>query len=220
METSRPFPAQVVLGRLFKVHPAFDDVLLDVLDRDRRGLVVLVAESQRQLTSLLVRRLRGAAGRRNLEAAVDARVRFVDYWNYVNVIAAARVVLDTHPYGGCLTALDALSNGVPLVVLPGKMERGRHAMSIYDQMNVTAFVATDAADYVDIAVTLGTDDNAHARAVHEIRARCAPGRIQLPKGRPARPTAPPARRYEDAHRAEAVAREWADAFLRMERSAI
>ena len=86
---------------------------------------------------------------------------------------------------------------MPLVVLPGPLERGRHAMSIYGQMNLTDFVARDAADYVRLAVALATDDDVHARAVDEIRAK-----------------------YPDAHRAGDVAAEWAGAFLRMDRGAV
>ena len=70
-------------------------------------------------------------------------------------------------------------------------------MSIYAQMNATDLVARDAAHYVDLAVALGTDDAAHAAAVANIRAK-----------------------YADAHRAGAVAAEWAAAFLRMDRAAL
>ncbi|KAH8063516.1 hypothetical protein JL722_2691 [Aureococcus anophagefferens] len=157
----------LILGRLFKVHALFDDILLDVLEADPTGVVAVVSEPQRQLTSLMFRRLRASAGARN-RAHLLERLRVVDYWNYVNALSNARVALDTYPYGGCLTALDALSNGVPLVVLPGPLERGRHAMSIYGQMNLTDFVARDAADYVRLAVALATDDGV-ARAVGEIR---------------------------------------------------
>ena len=186
----------LILGRLFKVHALFDDILLDVLEADPTGVVAVVSEPQRQLTSLMFRRLRASAGARN-RAHLLERLRVVDYWNYVNALSNARVALDTYPYGGCLTALDALSNGVPLVVLPGPLERGRHAMSIYGQMNLTDFVARDAADYVRLAVALATDDDVHARAVDEIRAK-----------------------YPDAHRAGDVAAEWAGAFLRMDRGAV
>ncbi|KAH8061090.1 hypothetical protein JL722_4386 [Aureococcus anophagefferens] len=178
------------------VHALFDDILLDVLEADPTGVVAVVSEPQRQLTSLMFRRLRASAAARN-RAHLLERLRVVDYWNYVNALSNARVALDTYPYGGCLTALDALSNGVPLVVLPGPLERGRHAMSIYGQMNLTDFVARDAADYVRLAVALATDDDVHARAVGEIRAK-----------------------YPDAHRAGDVAAEWAGAFLRMDRGAV
>jgi predicted O-linked N-acetylglucosamine transferase (SPINDLY family) len=153
-----------------------------------------VGEPQEPLTIKTYERIQRRGVQRNLKTD---RINFIDYWAYMGALATARVVLDTHPYGGCLTALDALSNGVPLVVLPGPAERGRHAASIYQQMGVSDFVAANQSDYVDIAVRLGTDDAYHEEAVKRIRAS-----------------------YLDAHRAGAVAGEWAGAFLRMARGAI
>ncbi|CAH0380015.1 unnamed protein product [Pelagomonas calceolata] len=184
----------LVLGRLFKVHALFDDMLLDLLERDRTGVVLLVGEPQEPLTIKTYQRIQRRGLERNLKTD---RIHFIDYWAYMGALATARVVLDTHPYGGCLTALDALSNGVPLVVLPGPAERGRHAASIYQQMGVSDFVAANQSDYVSIAARLGTDDAYHEAAVARIRAS-----------------------YLDAHRAGAVAAEWAGAFLRMARGAV
>ena len=184
-----------MLGRLFKVHALFDDILLDLLESDPTGSVLLVGEPQEPLTIKTYQRIQRRGLERNLKTD---RIHFIDYWAYMGALATARVVLDTHPYGGCLTALDALSNGVPLVVLPGPAERGRHAASIYQQMGVLDFVAANQSDYVSIAVRLGTDDEAnHEEAVARIRAS-----------------------YLDAHRAGAVAGEWAGAFLRMARGAV
>ena len=185
----------LLLGRLFKVHAIFDDVLLALLERDPTGVVAFIAEPQEPLTALAWGRLDARAAATDRSDLMD-RVRPVDYWNYANVLSNARVILDTHPYGGCLTALDALSNGVPLVVLPGPSERGRHAASIYKQMGLEDFVASNAEEYVEVAARLGTDDAFHRDAVATIRSR-----------------------YPDAHRAPELAAEWAAAFLRMARGA-
>ena len=75
--------------------------------------------------------------------------------------------------------------------------RGRHAASIYKQMGLADLVRDDAAAYVDAAVRLGVDDAHHARTVATIRAV-----------------------YPKAHRADALAAEWAEAFLRMARGAL
>lgn len=180
----------LVLGRLFKLHPLFDDVLFRILERDPTGLILLVAEPQPRVTNALYRRLQ--AQNRTLE-----RIRFVDYWNYVQALARATVVLDTYPYGGCLTALDAMSNSKPFVTLPGAFERGRFAMSIYAQMNLTDYVATDVDHFLDLAVTLGTDPAANAHAVRRIAAA-----------------------YPRAHQPARLADEWAALFRRMHHTAI
>lgn len=178
----------LVLGRLFKLHPSFDDVLFRILERDPTGLVLLVAEPQARVTHALYRRFEN-------RSTLD-RLRFVDYWNYVHALATATVVIDTYPYGGCLTALDAMSNSKPFVTLPGPFERGRFAMSIYSQMNLTDYVATSVDHFLDLALRLGTDPAANAHAVRRISAA-----------------------YPRAHQPASLADEWTALFTRMHHTA-
>ncbi|KAJ1449155.1 hypothetical protein M885DRAFT_113548 [Pelagophyceae sp. CCMP2097] len=188
----------VVLGRLFKLHPLFDDILVDLLSRDTEGVVVLIGEPQRALNSRLWSRVSGAVKRAvadaDLKDSVLRRIVFVDYWNYLHVLANAAVVLDTFPYGGCLTALDSLSNGVPLITLPSQFERGRFAMSIYQQMNFTQLVARDEAHFVELAVTVANDSRLREETVQRLR-----------------------RHYPAAHRPQSVADEWAPLFHKLAR---
>ena len=68
--------------------------------------------------------------------ALLARVRFIPYEsNYFRLLAhpATRVVLDTFPYGGCLTTHDALTEGVPVVPLPQRPLSGRLTAAMYAQ---------------------------------------------------------------------------------------
>jgi hypothetical protein len=51
----------LVLGRLFKLHPAFDDALLGILARDDRAVVALIQERQEPWTQAVWARLQAAA---------------------------------------------------------------------------------------------------------------------------------------------------------------
>jgi predicted O-linked N-acetylglucosamine transferase (SPINDLY family) len=53
------------------------------------------------------------------------------------------------------------------VTLPTGLQRGRHTQAMYRKMQITDCIAHSAAEYVDIAVRLGTDPT-RARA---LRAR-------------------------------------------------
>lgn len=188
-------PLYLVLGRLFKLHPAFDQILLSILEEDSQGIILLVAESHnRPVTAKTWDRLKHSAGEKN--ASLLDRVNFIDYWNYVKALALADVVLDTYPYGGCLTALDALSNSKAFVTLPGPFERGRFAVSMLQQMNLTdLFVARNREHFVQLAVDFGNNATLRADAIATLQTR-----------------------FSRAHRPKETAEEWASMFLRMNRT--
>ncbi|CAM9697392.1 unnamed protein product, partial [Laminaria digitata] len=71
------------------------------------------------------------------------RLRIMHHWLYPDALRRATAILDTFPYGGCLTVLEGLSNGVPVVTLPAEFVRGRFALAMYKQMGYTDLVAED-----------------------------------------------------------------------------
>lgn len=68
----------------------------------------------------------------------------------------AIAVLDTYPYGGCLSTLDALAHGVPVISLPSSFVRGRFTLALYRQMGFMECVASSIEHYLDIAFQLAT----------------------------------------------------------------
>lgn len=86
-----------------------------------------------------------------------SRVKFVHYDHYVEAVLSATLVLDTFPYGGCLTTHDALSNGIPMVTLPLEHVRGRYTYGMYHQMGHTDLIAGSVAEYVALALRLFRD---------------------------------------------------------------
>jgi protein O-GlcNAc transferase len=141
---------------LFKFHPDFDEALAEILRRDRLGLVVLLKGRYPTWTELLRERLA-----RSMADVVD-RIRFVPSQSrpdFLNLIAACDVMLDTFHFGGGNTTYEALALGTPVVTLPSALLRGRITYGCYQQMNVLDCVAADPSQYIEIAVRLGTDRN-------------------------------------------------------------
>ena len=71
--------------------------------------------------------------------------------------ALADVLLDTFPFGGGNTCLEAFAFGTPVVTRPGALLRGRLALGMYRQMGLADCVAEDPRGYVELALRLGTD---------------------------------------------------------------
>ena len=78
----------------------------------------------------------------------------LDYWN-LNLVAD--VFLDTMQWSGGVTTFEAIACGLPVLTLPGSLMRARHACAILTQLGVTDTIATNEAEYVDMAVRLGRD---------------------------------------------------------------
>ena len=84
--------------------------------------------------------------------------------DFLAVLAACDIGLDTFGFSGGNTSLDALSVGLPVVTLPGEFMRGRQTLAMLRMLPAiveTELVATDSADFVQRAVNLLRD--------HEIR---------------------------------------------------
>ena len=67
------------------------------------------------------------------------------------------VALDTFPYGGMTTTLDALWMGVPVVSLVGERNLGRAGLSLLSNVGLAELAASDVVGYVDAAVRLAGD---------------------------------------------------------------
>lgn len=77
--------------------------------------------------------------------------------DYMNILALSDVILDTIHFGGGITTFEGLSVGTPIVTLPTPFMRSRMAYACYQRMGLMDGVASDAEDYVRIAVRLGGD---------------------------------------------------------------
>jgi predicted O-linked N-acetylglucosamine transferase (SPINDLY family) len=71
--------------------------------------------------------------------------------------AQVDIALDTFPYNGTTTTLDALAMGVPVVTLAGATHASRVGVSILTHAGLTDFIAADGNDYVRIATDLASD---------------------------------------------------------------
>jgi protein O-GlcNAc transferase len=67
------------------------------------------------------------------------------------------IILDTFPYNGHTTSLDALWMGVPVVSLLGQTAVGRGGLSILSNIGLPELVAHTEEEYVKIAVDLAND---------------------------------------------------------------
>jgi predicted O-linked N-acetylglucosamine transferase (SPINDLY family) len=154
---------------LFKMHPAFDEVLAEILRQDGDGTVALIASKCSHWVDLLQARFR-----RTIGPAAD-RIIFLPQQggqDFLNLIALADVMLDTVHFNGYNTNLEAFSMGTPVVTMPTTFQRGRHTAGMYRRMGLDDLISKDVADYVAQALRLARDVNYRTEARRRILENC------------------------------------------------
>jgi len=154
------------LQQVQKFHPDFDPILAEILRADGAGVIVVPRDPYEANTAALESRF--------AETMPDVADRIVwmpqqPYPDYLSLVAAADVLLDPLHFGGGLTTYDGFSMGRPIVTLPGEFRRGRFTLACYGKMGIAECVASDAEDYVRIAVDLATDRDFRESVAEDVR---------------------------------------------------
>jgi predicted O-linked N-acetylglucosamine transferase (SPINDLY family) len=107
------------------------------------------------------------------------QIRFVPFQprrDYLQTFREIDIVLDTVPYNGHTTSLDALWMGAPVTTLVGRTVVGRAGVSQLNNLNLTDLIAATPEQFVEIAVELAGDLNrlANLRAGLRQRMRQSP----------------------------------------------
>ena len=156
----------------FKYLPQHDDVFVEIAKRLPASQFVFKARNDAVRDDLWgrLKRAFAAEGLNVTEYCVllPQLPTSLDYWN-LNLVSD--IFLDTLEYSGCITTLEAIACGLPIVTAPGGLNRSRHSYAILTQLGVTDTIARDKEEYVNIAVRLGLDRDCRARIVQRMAAR-------------------------------------------------
>jgi protein O-GlcNAc transferase len=154
------------LNNVLKVHDGVVDVWARVLRSVPRSTITLLAPVGEARSATL--------GRFEARGVAPDRVRFVEYQArraYLETYRGIDVALDTFPYNGHTTSLDALWMGVPVVTLVGPTVVGRAGLSQAMNLGLPELVARDADRFVEVAVGLSADLEHLASLRAELRGR-------------------------------------------------
>ncbi len=81
------------------------------------------------------------------------------------------IALDTFPYSGGQTTLEALWMGLPVVAFPGETFASRHALAYLETIGLGRLATSSAEAYIALAVDLDKDRTALAAMRSNMRTR-------------------------------------------------
>jgi predicted O-linked N-acetylglucosamine transferase (SPINDLY family) len=155
----------------FKYLPQHDHVFVEIAKRLPSSQFVFRTHND-ALRDDLLGRLKRAFAAEGLKAADYCVIlrelpTHIDYWN-LNLVSD--VFLDALDYSGCVTTMEAIACGLPIVTAPGRFNRSRHSYAILTQLGVSETIAHDKKEYIDISVRLGQDRAWRAQIVERMKA--------------------------------------------------
>ncbi len=102
-------------------------------------------------------RIVDALGQRGIDSRRIAFTARCARTEYLRIYRQIDVCLDSHPYGGHTTSMDAFWMGVPVVSLVGPTVVGRAAITIAKNLRLDSLVANTNEDFAAVAMALATD---------------------------------------------------------------
>ncbi len=138
-----------------KIHPDFDLITYQILNRDKNAVYVLFEDNETNVTDLLKNRLRVSHGEHFNRIIFVPRI--MSGPDYINMVKIADVMLDTPYFCGVNTTYDAMVVGTPVVTLPSKSQKSRYSYAMYKQMNIDDCIANSFDEYIDLALKIAND---------------------------------------------------------------
>ena len=166
--------------------PERDRLLVEILQKAPNAYIMLKPFMSNDAVDWKLRDRILAAAR---EAGVEERMKIVpplpDSGDLMAFIQLADVQLDTYPYGGWTTNLEALYYHLPIVTQQGDMARSRWGARLLEVMGIQEGIAHDEREYVDWAVRFAQDEGLRQSVRDRIAAQAEDKLFNGPAAQPA-----------------------------------
>lgn len=82
----------------------------------------------------------------------------IEYEKYLERFQLADLFLDTYPYGGHTTSIEALSSGLPILTLQGEAFQSRVSSSLLQNLDLSELITSNKEDYIKLALELSNNN--------------------------------------------------------------
>lgn len=170
------FPEDAVLlvscANGIKHGPERDELLVRILQQAPQAVIVLKPFMNPDLVQpQWMRRVQEAARRGGVEDRFRIIPPLAQGKDLMDFLAMADIQLDTYPYGGWTTNMEAVYSGLAVVTQEGELARSRWGAHILRALGVSAGIAKNEGEYVRQAVELVNDKALRDQVRQQIRSR-------------------------------------------------
>lgn len=141
---------------VFKIHPLFDNVLLNIIRGNPNGHLVVTGGRRAAWTKVYKDRLLKKFENYSSQLHIIERVSSEKFNQLLNL---SDVILHPFPFDGSKTSADGLIAGKPVLTLPTEYLRGRMGGAFLRTMNIPELMAKNQSNYIEIAIKLSKDQS-------------------------------------------------------------
>ena len=143
---------------LFKLHPDFDSILAEILDRDPDGRIILIGGEGKKKYWLEILKKRWS---KNFPI-LNKKVLFTNTLSLLEFISLCKcvdVLLDPTHFGGGNSFLESMLVGTPSITMLGAHLKTNITAAAYKQMKILSPpIVQSSKEYVNLAIELAKDD--------------------------------------------------------------
>lgn len=154
-----------ILSPMIKMSIEMDIIINTILNEDNDALIVIIEGKDKQLFDKVYNRLKKNVSHLDRIHIVPQQP---DVFSFLKLVYCMDVILDTHPFGGCISTYECFMMGKCIVTLPGNKLYGRFTQGLYRKMGITELIAKDLHDYVQIAIQVATNTTFKTMVQNEI----------------------------------------------------
>jgi len=136
-----------IFQTVFKYEYNIIEIIKNILYEDPKALIIILTYNKIEEPFLNFLN-------KNLGYHIN-RVRILKRYKiekYSKLIKSVDIILDSYPFGGCNTSLQAFSLGKVVMTLPGDKLSSRFTYGFYQKMNITEPICTSIKDYVNKSI--------------------------------------------------------------------
>jgi predicted O-linked N-acetylglucosamine transferase (SPINDLY family) len=130
-----------------KIHPTFIKILQNILQKDPNAIITFMAKKIEfeSFMSYLEEIFKENINKLRL-------IEVMEFPKYMEFLNCVDIVLDTYPFGGCNSTIDAFNVNKIVITMPGDRLNGRFSYGFYKKMDIIEPICNSEMEYVDKAI--------------------------------------------------------------------